>query len=399
MSKKNTSIFERKHVLQILSVLAAITLWFAITHTEDPQISVALTDIELSVLGEGNLAKNDLIFVNADTIPEISVQVRGTRSNVKSILNSVSAKIDLSDITEAGEYSRDLTFDVPNPSVMITKKRYSSVTVKIEKTLSKEIPVYVNQLNAEKNKQYLIKSTPQVEFMTVSGAQEDISRIREIFLSVDVANTTADSSTAYEIAFADAYHNVVLPKNNVFVPTDTVTVDNKIYLRKSAGIALDPNVDTSEYQVIIKSFSTDKIEIGVDLAEENPTDTIYATFVGGIVPNTSGKYPMKLSIPDNIYCPEGDKELIMTADIEKISTVEKTLDITAENIPAGKTADISPNKVSVMLTGSERKMDEIRAKVDLSGLSEGAHNLPVIFVTENTGVTVNETVFVNVNIQ
>ena len=118
---KNKAPIEKKYLLQILSAFAAIVLWFAITYTDDPSINISINNIQLKTSGEKSLEQNGLIFVNRDNLPGISIEVRGKRSDVQSILNSVSAKVDLSDISEAGEYTRDLSFDVPNPSVMVTK--------------------------------------------------------------------------------------------------------------------------------------------------------------------------------------------------------------------------------------------------------------------------------------
>ena len=43
-------------------------------------------------------------------------------------------------------------------------------------------------------------------------------------------------------------------------------------------------------------------------------------------------------------------------------------------------------------------MQEVKAMVDLSGLSAGTHRVPVVFATENTGVTVKASPEINVTI-
>ena len=123
---KNTKpLFEQKILLQIISIIAAIVLWFAVVYSENPSTTRLITNINISFSGEKALEKNGLIFVNRDELPGITIEVRGKRSEVQSILNSVSAKVDLTDITEAGEYTRDVSYEIPNSSVMITKKRRS----------------------------------------------------------------------------------------------------------------------------------------------------------------------------------------------------------------------------------------------------------------------------------
>ncbi len=398
MKKKNPPV-AKKYLLQILSFFSAIVLWFAITYSEDPEINLTINNIEINTLGENNLQKNNLIFVDRDELPPISIDVRGRRSDVKSILNSISATIDLSDITEAGEYSENLTFTIPNPSVMITKNKFSSVTVKVENSITKEVPVYIRQTGADKNKDYIVKSTPAIDTIQIKGASSDIILIKEAYLSIDVSSMTSDNSDRYSIAFASAEHDIITPKNKVVSGLSAIEVSNKIYSRKTIPIVLNPDIDISGYQVIVKSFSKDKIEIGIEIGKADEITTIYADFADGITASGSNKYQMKLIIPENVYCPEQTEELMMTADIEKITTELVSFDIIAENIPSGLSATIIPSKLAVELTGAKSKMKEVKAKVDLSGLSAGIYHIPVVFITENTGVIVNHSPTVSVEIK
>ncbi len=395
---KNKAPIEKKYLLQILSAFAAIVLWFAITYTDDPSINISINNIQLKTSGEKSLEQNGLIFVNRDNLPGISIEVRGKRSDVQSILNSVSAKVDLSDISEAGEYTRDLSFDVPNPSVMVTKKKSSQITVDIEKSVTKDVPVYIQQTDSDKNKEYLIKSTPAKESISITGTQDDISKIKEALITIDVASMSTDSENDYPISFADSAHSILTPSNRVMTNSKLIKVKNKVYLKKTVEIALDPGLDISGYQVIVKSFSKDKTEIGVERGSYDKINTIYADFTDGITVNSSGKYQMKMKIPDGVYCPSESDELIMTADIEAIEVRDVTFEVIPENAPTDAVVTLNPTTVTVELTGAQSKMQEVKAMVDLSGLSAGTHRVPVVFATENTGVTVKASPEINVTI-
>ena len=395
---KNKAPIEKKYLLQILSAFAAIVLWFAITYTDDPSINISINNIQLKTSGEKSLEQNGLIFVNRDNLPGISIEVRGKRSDVQSILNSISAKVDLSDISEAGEYTRDLSFDVPNPSVMVTKKKSSQITVDIEKSVTKDVPVYIQQTDSDKNKEYLIKSTPAKESISITGTQDDISKIKEALITIDVASMSTDSENDYPISFADSAHSILTPSNRVMTNSKLIKVKNKVYLKKTVEIALDPGLDISGYQVIVKSFSKDKTEIGVERGSYDKINTIYADFTDGITVNSSGKYQMKMKIPDGVYCPSESDELIMTADIEAIEVRDVTFEVIPENAPTDAVVTLNPTTVTVELTGAQSKMQEVKAMVDLSGLSAGTHRVPVVFATENTGVTVKASPEINVTI-
>lgn len=397
--KKNKAPIEKKYLLQILSALAAVVLWFAITYTEDPSINASISNVQLKTTGEKILDKNDLIFVNRDKISNISIEVRGKRSDVQRILNSVTAKVDLSDISEPGEYTRDLTFDIPNPSVIITKYKTSQISVEIEKSVTKDVPVYIQQTNADKNKDYLIKSTPEKNSVTITGTQNDISKIKEVLIAIDTATMSSDNTNDYPVSFAGESHGIITPSNRVNIGSKFIKVENSVYLKKTVDIALDPGLDISGYQVIVKSFSKDKAQIGLEKEDYDSINTVYAEFDGGITVNSNGKYKMKLKIPEDVYYPEKDDELIMNADIEEITVNKVTFEVIPENVPPGREITLNPEKVTVELTGAQSKMQEVKAKVDLSGLDVGTHRVPVVFATENTGVTVNMPVDITVIIK
>lgn len=397
MNKK--PLIAKKYILQVLSVFSAIVLWFAVTYSVDPEINLTITNITLNTIGENNLDKNDLIFVDRDKLPPLSIDVRGRRGDVKSILNSVSATIDLSDITEAGEYTKQITFSVPNSSVMIIRSKSSTIDVNIENAVTKEVPVYIQQIGADKNKDYIIQSTPVANTVKIKGTSSDVSSIKEACLSVDVSNMTINNSDRYSVGFADSDHSAITAKNKVISNLSSIVVSNKVYVRKTVPIVLNPDIDISGYQVIVKSFSKDKIEIGIDADKADEVDAIYANFASDITSAESGKYQMKLIFPEYIYYPGKNDEIFMNADIEEITTEPFLLDVATENVPSGLTATVTPQEIKVELTGAKSKMKDVEAKVDLSGLDVGVYQLPVIFITDGTGVIVNSSATVTIEIQ
>lgn len=394
-----TPTFEKKFFLQILSLAAAIVLWFAITYSEDPVIKISINNIQLKTIGENSLINNELIFVNKNNLPNISIEVRGKRSDVTNILNSVTAVVDISDITEEGEYTKELTFDIPNNSVTLVKKRISSITIKVEKSVSKTIPVYVMQTNAAENKNMLVKSTPALTQITISGTTDDISKTKEALISVDIGNITADNHKKYPVNLADSNHTVLTPENPMHMSSTEISVNNKCYMKKTLNIALNTQLDFSGYQILVKSFSPETVEVGIESDDFDTINTIYADFESGIALSTDGKYKMKLIIPENVYCPAPPKELTMTADIEGISTETISVPIASENLADGLSATLSQDSVSVEMTGAKSKMAEVKAKVDLSGLIAGTYNLPVKFTTDNTGISIEREYFIDVTIQ
>lgn len=170
-------------------------------------------------------------------------------------------------------------------------------------------------------------------------------------------------------------------------------------MKKTVNISLNTQLDFSGYQIMVKSFSPETVDVGVENDSFDSLDTIYADFESGIEPNTDGKYKMKLIIPENVYCPSPPKELTMTAEIEAVSTEQVSVPVIAENLADGLSATLSQDSLLVEMTGTSSKMREVKAKADLSGLTAGAYTLPVKFTTDNTGISIQKEYYIRVIIQ
>ncbi len=390
--KKKKSLFEQKLILQIISIIAAIILWFAITYSENPSVAIPINNISINFIGEKVLDKNGLIFVNRDKLPNIVIEVRGKRSEVQSILNSVSATVDLSDITEAGEYVKDISYEVPNQAVMISKKKTTSVTVVIEKSVSKEVPVNVVQNGS--NKDYLIKSTPAISKMNIAGTSEDLAKINSVSVSVDISGMKEDCRDNYPIIYTDLNNNAVVPANHISHGRKTIEVENEVYFKKTVKIELSPEYDRDNYQINVKGFSTEKLDIGVRDESQN-IETVYAQFKDNTEIKQDGKYEMSLMLPENVYCPQLPKELIMTANIENIVTKDISVKVECVNIPQDMTAVCNPEFLNVTATGTEESLAQLKAVVDLVGLEAGDYSLAAAF---EGNASINGSYMVNVNL-
>lgn len=362
---KKKSLFEQKMLLQILSVVSAIILWFAVTYAENPSTVVPLGNINVKFIGEKSLENSGLIFVNRGELPNFTVEVRGKRTEVQSVLNSVSASVDLSDITEAGEYTKDVTYEVPNTSVMISKKKVTSVTVKIEKAVTKEVPLKV--LQSGSNKDYLIKSTTEKQKIKISGTSEDLAKISSVTAAVDISEMQKDNAGEYQPIYTDRNNNAVTPANKITHEEKSITVKNEVYNKKTVKIELSPEYDKDNYQIEVKSFSTDKLEVGV---KNGNVEVLYATFKENGDGGDGGKYEMNLEIPENVYCPQVPENLIMTATIENIITKEVQIPVTAENVGADLIVTEIDGFLTVSAVGTDEGLSKLKAIADLSDITE-----------------------------
>ena len=89
----------RKQIDIIISVAAAILLWFYVINIANPPVQVTLRDIPVTVTGEEELAKNKLAPVTTEGYTA-TVTVSGPRNVVNKIRpEDVKLSADISDLT------------------------------------------------------------------------------------------------------------------------------------------------------------------------------------------------------------------------------------------------------------------------------------------------------------
>ncbi|MBE7044681.1 MAG: hypothetical protein E7397_04060 [Ruminococcaceae bacterium] len=394
MNKKST---EKKMHLKILSGIMAVILWFAITTAEDPYITINEDRISVYFSSEAALSTKELILVNQKELPTPQIKIRGRRSDIRSVLGNITATVDLSDITGSGTYTRRISYDIPNSAVSIIDRKVSTYLLEIEDVLKKTVPVNLIQTGQDKNKEFLVQSIPAEKKISISGAKEDIEKITSATITVPVDTILADTTEHYPVTFTDSNKATVTPKYTVTTSLEKIPVTNTVFKRVTLPFALAESVALKDYQVVVKSFSPDKLEVGIPADTPTP-DSIEIELEKELEVGQNQKISMKPILPEDFYVPAMPEELIMTADIEKLVIQSVTIPVTFENKPEKMQITLQTPTVTTLLKGPASQIAKARAIADLSGLGAGEHIVPVLIVAENTTPVSEDTVYASVKI-
>lgn len=365
---------DNKTFLKILSALAAIVLWFAITYTEDPVITQYLPDIDVIFEGEDVLSANGLVVINKEALPSISVTVRGNRSGVISSLNNISAQIDVSGISEAGTNTVKVKYNYPSASVSLHKVKTYEMQVQTEKIVSREIPVTILQQNEDKNTDFVIKSTANDAFVSIRGAAGTVYSIATAKILVDVKDISKTSSQEYFYKFYDADDDIVSDSNIIYKNVQTITVQNEIYQKKNLPVKVVlPEEMQGDNVLAIKSQSVQSVITG--LKENCEITELFAYWDED--KKSGDVYELTIDIPDGCYISE-DRQKV-TVSCELIPKTEKEFEVSVEVQNAPEGIKISPENIRVLLKGTEADLSNpsLKAKVDLENMDAGTKEFDV----------------------
>lgn len=376
---------DNRILLKILSGLIAIILWFAITYTEDPVISQALTDIPITFEGERELENSGLTVVNKSKLPDVTVIVRGTRSNVISALASISASVDVSGITASGSSILPIKYSYPSNGITMVKSKLSDLEIQTEKLVTRNIPVRIEPENADKNPEFIVKSVCSVSSVKVRGAESAVYDISYGLAEVDVSGVTKTSSQDYTYSFYDEKNNRLSDDNILYRSHNALTVENTVYKKINVPVELAADDVTAEnFSMTVKNQSAQNVDIGVE-------DGVEVTSVKAIIVREEGKteYETELIVPNGVYIPDKSRKISAVCQFEPKILTEVTVPVTVKNTPEGKTVTFEPKEITVSVKGSQSAVGsgKINAEIDASAVTGEEQPIPVE-ITADSSVTV-----------
>lgn len=390
MRKKQSGARTERAKMIILSLILAIIAWAAIMWVDDPDITVTLSDLNVRFIGEAELRENGLVITGKGDIPQMSASVSGKRSDLMNYMDGVRIEVDASQITEAGEYTLAGALSLPSSRLTVEKEKYGDVPITVEKLDKKEIEIKVKQAGTLKNK--LVKSEITEPKVLISGAKSEIDAVAYGAATVDISGIGEDSREMSGYVLMDADGNLV---KNETIETNTLSVEvlHTVYNIKNLPVEAELSDElASQYAINAVTVTPSRIDVGVRGIND---DASLKAVINKI--SDDGNIEAELTETEGMYIPEENKTVRIKAEVSKIATKPMELNITAQNAPDGK--HVSIEKVSVALSGEESKLnnDNIKAYVDLNGLGNGTHTVPVKI--EGEGITAPDNCYTTVTIE
>lgn len=391
----NNSANNKKHKgnmkMVILSLVLAAALCIFVNYTTNPDISTELTQLPIRFTGESALRESGLVITGKSDIPPSSVVVSGKRRDLVNNMDKIMIDVDVSNITEEGEYSLTGSIVLPTTQITVEKEKYSEIPIKVEKLCEKEIPIKIRQVGTAKN--LLVKSEPLTDTVTLTGAQSELDTVSYGIADVDISKITSDNTASVKYLLLNQTGGYIEKNETLEAYTAEIKVKNTVYTPKTLPIKLELTEEMSEKYVLNENkcvLSATAVSVGV--RPEN-TDESVKLYIDN-VDNPSGEY--SLSETEGMYIPDTSKTIQVRLDVTPKVTKDLELEPSAEGLGENLSAQI--DKVTVTVTGIEEKLntDNIKARVTLTDMTPGVYSVPVEI--EGDGISVDKSYSTNVTI-
>ena len=395
--------------LKFLAVLIALVLWLAIVNVNDPEKTITVSNIPISVTNESAITSRDMVY-NVKSEQYLNITVSGTRSIVSNLsAEDFRATASLKELSKVNSIPVDVT--TKNASlgrkITIVKQSAQTILVDVENVEEKDFTDLVVEYTGKVADGYVAGlSSMSTDEVTVKAPTSIIDKIKKVAVrcSLDGANTNISKKCPVilydkndkeiksdEIELSDkkirVNVNVLRAKQ---VPISTI---NKDELGKPAdGYVVDDVILSSDSITVYGSEeSLDSIE-SLDIQDDIDVSDAKGDVTQNI--DVTGKLPKGLSV-------SGESTITVKVVIKKLITRTFEYDaseVSLNDLSSDLDVQLVTKKVKVTLQGEEEVIsqltkDDMAISADLGKVKEGTTTVHVdVAVPDNTTLMNNVTI-------
>lgn len=388
--------------LMALSLLTAVVFW-SILVASDGTLTREKTfqNVAVSVTGESTLKSRGYIVMDDldSLISGVKLTVEVTQSNYSRVSGtSYNPHIDLTQVTGEGENVLNVAFSSQLYGPVVSCEP-SSVRVNVERYITRRVPV-VLETSGGLPGYYLDSAKTDPTMLSVSGPQSLVSQVARAVASIDVSLLSGErrsDRTSAQIRLQDAAGNTVesdlIEITNQTVLTDTVVVETELVPMREVPLEVESLV-TGEpaegYELLEVTASQESLLIAaadevLDAITVLTTDQPLS--IEGATQDVTGTVRLRRPTGIENTVPY---DVTVTARIGEM-TAQRTLrqvQVEVDGLDDSLRASLSREKQTVQLTGpytfiNGLSQSDVRLFVDVNGLGEGTHVVPVQISIDN----------------
>jgi YbbR domain-containing protein len=360
----------------------AVTVWIAAVTANDPDEERVYPDpVPVEIVGQ-----DPGLVINSDYPGEVEVTLRAPRSiwdELEAEEAPVRAILDLSGLS-AGEHTVSIQVQVALSPVRIVSASPSALALLLEPLATRTIPVDVT-LNGQPAVGY---EAGQVELtpgeVVLSGAESVMARVERVRVVVNMSGTRESVNQLLAVQVLDEANQ---PVSGLSVNPSSVQVNLPI---AQQGGYRDVAVKVVARGQVASGYLLTKLSVFPPVVTVFSSDPSLVNALPGVVEtqpldlqNASDDIftRLALDLPEGVSV-VGEQSVEVEVGIDPIQSNLTLPRVTVEftGLEEGLSAAISPTTVDVILSGPSAVLNglsrqDVRVIVDLTGLTEGTHQL------------------------
>ena len=395
--------------LKFLAVLIALVLWLAIVNVNDPEKTITVSNIPISVTNESAITSRDMVY-NVKSEQYLNITVSGKRSIVSNLsAEDFRATASLKELSKVNSIPVDVT--TKNASlgrkITIVKQSAQTILVDVENVEEKDFTDLVVEYTGKVADGYVAGlSSMSTDEVTVKAPTSIIDKIKKVAVRCSLDGTNTNISKKCPVILYD--------KNNKEIKSDEIELsDKKIRVNVNVLRAKQVPISTINKDELGKpadGYVVDDVILSSDsitvYGSEESLDSIESFDIqddidvsdakGDVTQNidVTGKLPKGLSV-------SGESTITVKVLIKKLITRTFEYDaseVSLNDLSSDLDVQLVTKKVKVTLQGEEEVIsqltkDDMAISADLGKVKEGTTTVHVdVAVPDNTTLMNNVTI-------
>ena len=374
--------------LKIIALIFAFVLWSFVMASTNPPRALTLKDVQIVYSGVNELTDKGLTAELEKLVEtaDITLTARQNSHSNLSRRNAVTATVNLGAIKSTGKFTLEIEVSTGQYDVTVDSISPRTVEVEVDRLMSREIPVRC-ELQGDVLEGYYI-GAPRIasDTVTISGPESSVEKIAEAVCYVPITGVDSSVRASYMLTLLDAQgQQVTVNSITGSVPAAIVELDvmrkKTVTIDTEAAKASVTNVK-SGFEVVDVVLTPDTVEIAgseevlagvesVKLAPMNAENAESGLFLTGTFQPIEGV----------TFLAEHVRPYVQIAEKKEQQTF-KGVPVEVEGLAEGLQASLSKRRVDVTVAGNASavkavRTGEVRAYVDVAGLTAGTYVLPV----------------------
>ena len=193
-----------------LSFLIAFSLWFYVNGVYNPQDTKDYTDIPVTIAFDGSIPQqNNLAILKSEDLT-VDIKLEGSRVALANLAkDEITARVDLSSVTVAGDYDLPITVTLPGTNLLISNQSVSSIKMSFDRLDRKQVEAKIVIDGKVKDGYWLGEITASPGSMKVEGPASLLAKVENYLIEVDVTGLNTVKTMRQNVVYVDADGDVI----------------------------------------------------------------------------------------------------------------------------------------------------------------------------------------------
>ena len=374
-------MFNNNKVNMIISLVAAIALWFYVVGQVDPKTEKKFTDIPIQFLNEASLAENNLAVGDVDYNTAI-VTVEGNRADLNRMDNDdIKVSADLRELHK-GTNTVTLKVSVPREAELVSVAP-ETIDIEVEERVTESKPVEVRFKGDAEEGTEPGNISVDPENVQVTGSASNVAKVESVVATVDISKIDGSGNTIE--AKVKPVGKEGKRVRNIGLSTDTVEVSAELMVTKEVKLnvqtvgEVQEGMQVEEIQIPDTVFIKGEKEYVDDITEVTAADVDISSA------KETTEFPLDIYLPSGIEIAEKSEGISVKVILKDLATQEfeissSKIDLTDAGY--GLTGAVEEKTVKVTVKGKDSVLeqlteDDLRLTASLADLSAGTHKVEI----------------------